>query len=214
MTNRLSAEQFGGSNTNTSNKDKYAPMCLDDVMERSLVHVCKEWIGDGKSKDWTLKWMGDRFDLNGKYNVKEIVTDIEMKNIVTGAEKTHTFMNGQLFTLDLYHTIGFTAALSVQVQERNMEDKLDSLPYYSLVNFMAAITNGYKHYVIWRMCRMTSDATENMILGCILKDITDDSGEIKSGHIEVAGIPYPLMGSVLDLLVSTGVLQYADDLVG
>ena len=207
MSNRLKPEQFGDSN---KSKENYKPMRLDDVMQQSLAHVCKEWIGDGKSKEWTLKWMNDRFDLHGKMNLRRVCTDIEMESKATGetSDELFSFQNGQVFTLDLMACLTFTQALAGLMQTGEHDDMKEGVHHQSLMSFMTAMLDRYKHYVIWRCCYMTEDTSETMMFGCLLRDIGMDDGPQ-----QCVGLPYPIVGSVLELLVKTGVLDYSGDMV-
>jgi len=207
MSNRLKPEQFGDSNKQP--KENYKPMRLDDVMQNSLAKVCKEWIGDGKSKEWTLKWMNDRFDLHGKMNLRQVCTDIPMENKETGElnEELFCFQNGQVFSLDLMACAVFTQALAGMLKDGEFDDMQEGMHHLSLMSFMAAMVEKYKHYVIWRMAYMTEDHAETMMFGCLLRDIGVDDGPQ-----QCAGLPYPIVGSVLELLVKTGVLGYAGDM--
>ena len=206
MSSRLKPEQFGDSN---KLKEQYKPMRLDDVMQRSLAHVCKEWIGDGKGKEWTLKWMQDRFDLHGKMNLRKVCTDIEMENRETGDlnEELFCFRNGQVFSLDLMACAVFTQALADVLKREDFSDVTEGLHHQSLMSFMTAMLDKYKHYVIWRMAYMTEDTSETMMFGCLLRDIGMDDGPQ-----QCVGLPYPIVGSVLELLVKTGVLDYSGDM--
>jgi hypothetical protein len=206
MSSRLKPEQFGDSN---KLKEQYKPMRLDDVMQRSLAHVCKEWIGDGKGKEWTLKWMQDRFDLHGKMNLRKVCTDIEMENRETGDlnEELFCFRNGQVFSLDLMACAVFTQALADVLKREDFSDVTEGLHHQSLLSFMTAMLDKYKHYVIWRMAYMTEDTSETMMFGCLLRDIGMDDGPQ-----QCVGLPYPIVGSVLELLVKTGVLDYSGDM--
>jgi len=207
MSSRLKPEQFGDSN---KSKESYKPMRLDDVMQQSLAHVCKEWIGDGKSKEWTLKWMNDRFDLHGKMNLRRVCTDIEMESKATGetSDELFSFQNGQVFTLDLMACLTFTQALAGLMQTGEHDDMKEGVQHQSLMSFMTAMLDRYKHYVIWRCCYMTEDTSETMMFGCLLRDIGMDDGPQ-----QCVGLPYPIVGSVLELLVKTGVLDYSGDMV-
>jgi hypothetical protein len=207
MSNRLKPEQFGDSN---KSKESYKPMRLDDVMQQSLAHVCKEWIGDGKSKEWTLQWMNDRFDLHGKMNLRRVCTDIEMENRETGEPKDEmfSFQNGQVFSLDLRRCLSFTEALAGMLKDGEFDDMQEGIHHQSLMSFMSAMLEKYKHYVIWRMAYLTEDHAETMMFGCLLRDIGMDDGPQ-----QCAGLPYPIVGSVLELLVKTGVLDYSGDMV-
>jgi hypothetical protein len=208
MSNRLKPEQFGGSNKQP--KENYKPMRLDDVMQRSLAEVCKEWIGDGKPKEWTLKWMNDRFDLHGKMNLRRVCTDIEVEDKETGELKDENFcfQNGQVFSLDLIACAVFAQALADVLRKEDFSDVTEGMHHQSLMSFMSAMLEKYKHYVIWRMCYMTEDTYETMMFGCLLRDIGMDDGPQLS-----VGLPYPIVGSVLELLVKTGVLDYSGDMV-
>jgi hypothetical protein len=207
MSNRLKPEQFGDSN---KPKEQYKPMKLDDVMQNSLAQVCKEWIGDGKSKEWTLQWMNDRFDLHGKMNLRRVCTDIPMENKETGElkEETFIFQHGQVFSLDLMACLIFTQALADMLKGGEFSDVMEGVHHRSLMSFIGAMVEKYKHYVIWRCCYMTEDHAETMMFGCLLKDIDPDNGPQ-----QCAGLPYPIVGSVLELLVKTGVLDYSGDMV-
>lgn len=206
MSNRLKPEQFGDSN---KPKEQYKPMRLDDVMQRSLAHVCKEWIGDGKSKEWTLQWMNDRFDLHGKMNLRQVCTDIPMENRETGDlnEELFCFRNGQVFSLDLMACAVFAQALADVLKREDFSDVTEGMHHQSLMSFMTAMLDKYKHYVIWRCCYMTEDTSETMMFGCLLRDIGMDDGPQ-----QCVGLPYPIVGSVLELLVKTGVLDYSGDM--
>jgi len=206
MSNRLKPEQFGDSN---KSKESYKPMRLDDVMQQSLAHVCKDWIGDGKSKEWTLQWMNDRFDLHGKMNLRKVCTDIEMENRETGDlnEELFSFQNGQVFSLDLMACAVFAQALADVLKREDFSDVTEGLHHQSLMSFMTAMLDKYKHYVIWRMAYMTEDTSETMMFGCLLRDIGMDDGPQ-----QCVGLPYPIVGSVLELLVKTGVLDYSGDM--
>jgi hypothetical protein len=208
MSNRLKPEQFGDSNKQP--KENYKPMKLDDVMQQSLAHVCKEWIGDGKGKEWTLKWMNDRFDLHGKMNLRRVCTDIPMENKETGElrEETFSFQHGQVFSLDLMACLMFTQALADTLKGGEFSDVMEGVHHQSLMSFISAMIEEYKHYVIWRMCYLHEDTSETMVFGCLLRDIALDSGVQ-----QCAGLPYPIVGSVLELLVKTGVLDYSGDMV-
>jgi len=208
MSNRLKPEQFGDSNKQP--KESYKPMRLDDVMQNSLAEVCKEWIGDGKGKEWTLQWMNDRFDLHGKMNLRRVCTDIEMENKETGElkEETFSFQNGQVFSLDLRRCLSFTEALAQLLRKEDFSDVQEGIHHQSLMSFMSAMIEKYKHYVIWRCCYMTEDHAETMMFGCLLRDIG-----MEDGPQQCAGLPYPIVGSVLELLVKTGVLDYSGDMV-
>ena len=209
MSNRLKPEQFGDSNKQP--KENYKPMRLDDVMQNSLAEICKEWIGDGKGKEWTLKWMNDRFDLHGKMNLRRVCTDIPMENKETGElkEENFSFQHGQVFSLDLRRCLSFTEALAQLLKDEDFSDVQEGIHHQSLMSFMQAMVEKYKHYVIWRMAYMTEDHSETMMFGCLLRDIGMDDGPQ-----QCAGLPYPIVGSVLELLVKTGVLDYAGDFVG
>jgi len=207
VSNRLKPEQFGDSN---KPKEQYKPMRLDDVMQQSLAGVCKEWIGDGKSKEWTLQWMNDRFDLHGKMNLRQVCTDIPMENKATGELKDEmfSFQNGQVFSLNLMSCLTFTQALENILKDGEFSDVQEGVHHRSLMSFMTAMLSQYKHYVIWRCCYMTEDTSETMMFGCLLRDIGIDNGPQ-----QCVGLPYPIVGSVLELLVKTGVLDYAGDMV-
>jgi len=208
MSNRLRPEQFGSSK---KVKENYKPMRLDDVMQKSLAGVCKQWLDDGRDKEWVLQWMNDRFDLHGKLNLRSVCTDIEMENKETGDlnDEMFSFQNGQVFSLDSTACATFTMAITNLLKSEDHSEYQLGMHHETLVNFMLELTGGYKHYVIWRCCYQTEDTSETMIFGCLLTDIS-----MESAPQQTTGAPYPTVGSVLELLVKAGVLKYTGDFVG
>jgi hypothetical protein len=102
----------------------------------------------------------------------------------------------------------FTQALADTLKGGEFSDVMEGVHHQSLMSFISAMIEEYKHYVIWRMCYMTEDHAETMMFGCLLRDIGMDDGPQ-----QCAGLPYPIVGSVLELLVKTGVLDYSGDMV-
>ena len=199
MSNRLAAEQFGGSNKN-------APKRLDQVMTESLAEVCKQWIGDGKTKESTIKWISDRFDPKGKLNVDHIDTDLQM--VMKGSGKPNgvfIIQQGRVFAVDSDRCEVFMEALHDVLEEEGDE----SLHAQCLLNFMGNLIEEYNSYVVWRMCSMDERANDHIIYGCFVRDIE----RIDDGPVSAAGRPYPVLGSVLKLLLNTGILDYTGDFV-
>jgi hypothetical protein len=133
-----------------------------------------------------------------------------MENKVTGElkEENFSFQHGQVFSLDLMRCLSFTQALAQVLRKEDFSDVQEGIHHQSLMSFMSAMLEKYKHYVIWRMCYLHEDTSETMVFGCLLRDIALDSGVQ-----QCAGLPYPIVGSVIELLVKTGVLEYSGDML-
>jgi hypothetical protein len=203
MSNRLKPEQFG----KPAKPSKSVRM--DELMERSLANVCKDWIAEGKGKEDVVKWISRRFDENGDLHLRQVATKIMRRNMVTHKDIEFYFVSGQVFSVDAEAL--YTVSLLMQDVLMNETDSssIRGVHTENTLGFMLALTD-YEHYVIWRMGYATEDSTETMIMGGCL----DMDNDIESGAYEAKCIPLPVLGSVLELMVNLKVLNYTADMIG
>jgi len=198
MSNRLKAEQF---------EPAPQPQRLDAIMEKSLAEVCKDWMKDGKEKGDAIQWIARRFDPKGDLHLRQVATKIKHES---GEE--FFFQDKQVFSVDAQRLYMTSIALGMIVEDKDGDPDvragLKTVELANAVSFMMALTQ-YQHYVIWRMAYAVEDAAETIIMGACL----GHDGVIETGSHQTSCAPLPVLGCVLELMLTLGVLEYSADMV-
>ena len=196
MSNRLKPEQFG-------QQPKQPPQRLDAIMEKSLAEVCKDWMADGKVKGDAIQWIARRFDPNGDLNLRQVATQVQLES---GEE--FFFEAKQVFSVDADRMLMTAAMLEKLLSSDEHKGRVGVVQTENVISFMTALTE-YNHYCIWRMAYATEDNAETIIMGACL----GHDGVIESGSHQTSCVPLPVLGCVMELLVTLGVLKYSADMV-
>lgn len=194
MSNRLKPEQF---------EQQQPPQRLDAIMEKSLAEVCKDWMADGKEKGDAIQWIARRFDPKGDLHLRQVATKIKHQS-----GKEFYFQDKQVFSVDAYRMLMTAMTFEQLLADDQYKEASEWVQTQNAVNFMMALTQ-YQHYCIWRMAYACEDHAETIIMGACL----GHDGVIETGSHQTSCAPLPVLGCVLELMLTLGVLEYSADMV-
>ena len=172
---------------------------FDDFMTERLADFGKQLIQAGRSREDARRWILDRFDDTGKYNLKSVETDMQIVNLLTGDKEDFVIEPGMVFSIDQY------------ALEEFLKEKFSTLDIDVQIGIVQTLTilQATKAFVVWKLCLMLNGDCENstgdLETAFGVFTITD----VADGQNNMKGVAAPLLVSAMTYFISQGILSYA-----
>lgn len=168
-------------------------MSFDDFMTEHMADFGKRLIQAGRSREDARRWILDRFDDTGKYNLKYVDTDYILLNMLTDEAKEFRIEPQMVFVIN--H----------EALQEFLREKFDSLHddvKQTLGSYLRLLAEA-KMYVVWKLCLMLSDGSLPTAMGVF------SFSEVSEGKQIMAGVAAPVLVSMITYLMSQGVMVLA-----
>ena len=166
---------------------------FDDFMTERLADFGKQLIQAGRSREDARRWILDRFDVGGRFNLTHVDTDYILLNMVTDETKEFRIEPQMVFVIN--H----------EALQEFLREKFDSLHddvKQTLGSYLRLLAEA-KMYVVWKLCLMLSDGSLPAAMGVF------SFSEVTEGKQIMAGVAAPVLVSMITYLMAQGVLSLA-----